>query len=88
MSELLLQPRFGHFDTIVSSFCCRPLTIVLMWAAKVTPLLGLSWEPLLLLLPPSEFLLMMPEGIGGGVSTLYKDWSEYCKTATAAEQVI
>lgn len=34
------------------------LTILLMSVAKVTPLLGLSWEPLLL--PPREFLLMMP----------------------------
>lgn len=30
-----------------------------MSVAKVTPLLGLSWEPLLL--PPREFLLMIPE---------------------------
>lgn len=51
-----------------------------MWAAKVTPLLGLSWEPLLLLLPPpSEFLLIMPGG--SEVTTVYKGWSEYCNTA-------
>lgn len=30
-----------------------------MSVAKVTPLLGLSWEPLLL--PPREFLLMIPK---------------------------
>lgn len=42
-----------------------------MSAAKVTPLLALSWEPLLLL-PPSEFLLMMPGGrAGGGIYGLY-----------------
>lgn len=35
------------------------LTILLMSLAKVTPLLGLSWEPLLL--PPREFLLMIPK---------------------------
>lgn len=35
-----------------------PLTILLMSVAKVTPLFGLSWEPLLL--PPREFLLMIP----------------------------
>lgn len=49
------------------TFGFRPLTILLMSAAKVTPLLGLSWEPPLLLLPPSEFLLMMPAGRGRGI---------------------
>lgn len=34
------------------------LTILLMSLTKVTPLLGLSCEPLLL--PPREFLLMIP----------------------------
>lgn len=49
----------------------RFLTILLMSVAKVTPLLGFSWE--LLLLPPREFLLMMPEGKKNKLSLTYLD---------------
>ena len=48
----------GYFSSSGSVLTQRSLTILLMSVAKVTPLFGLSWEPLLL--PPREFLLMIP----------------------------